>query len=567
MNWLSPFLTPAGFVELAIVIGVFGYLFQRFGTQNAQLKSLDEALQSERQSLQKAQAAIVESRAANENAPARVSRLNSVLVKDSLVWKRGQLTSRNRFRRPEATLPQHFYDVTEEARYWQGAFVFIGLAGTLVCLGLAVAYLTLLVGRNASETSITTGLKEVVAHMTAVFGGMGAAFLSTASGVGFTLTLAGKINVQERGWERLRDQVEEFSLLEIEPLAAQMLERTEELPRLEAAVARMESIANTFTAGLESTLAGLQATGDGARELRQANEAIAQSLARGADTLDGATATFAGASGELSGGLEALHKAIHAHGATLGDATRQWNEAGQNSLELLRGAVERAAQTFLELNEMRREMLSEAAKTQGALLDSTRATLDLGREMKVANQSSLSTLREEIARGLLRVADSIDGGVHNEKLLLDQFGALLEGMGEYAMRVEETLLQLPASLGSEPLLLVEGAQEAALSRVGEGVGHVRGEISALRGELREAIVRELPGALGQSLNGLSGVGKGVETLRGEVQDSLAASRGVQDNLAGLSAQVNNLSAQVAQMRASTARLDRGIVISWPWSRP
>ncbi len=577
MNWLSPFLTPAGLVELAIVAGVFLYLFVRFQRQNAQLNALAEALSIERAALDGAAKLVEESRAAGDNAAALVDKLRSVLVTNTLVWKRARLTSRNRSRRPEATLPQIFYAVTEEARYWQGAFVFIGLAGTLVCLGQAVAQLAFLVGRNAAETSAATGLKEVVAHMTAVFGGMGAAFGSTAAGVGFTLVLAGKINAQERGWERLREEVEEFSLLEIEPLAAQMMERTEELPRLEAAVKRMEIIANGFTQGIGSALESLQSVGASAKELREANEAIAKSLAASADTLDGAALGFAGASSQLAGGLSDLQSTIQTHGETLGSATREWNSAGQESLGALREAVLGAGRTFVELGELRRELLAENAKTHGVMLESALSSqqlardaqssaLSLGADMKAATQTALSTLREEIARGLLRVSDAIEGGVQSEKLLLDQFRAVLDGMGEYALRVEETILALPASLGNEPLLLIENGQGAGFKRVGDNVSEVRQELVGLRGELREAIVRELPQSLGQSLSGLNGVGAQVETLRDELRGAAQVSQNLQANVVSIAAQVHTLNVQVAQMRASTARLDKGLVISWPGSR-
>ncbi len=565
MTWLSPFLTPASLFELGIVAAVFLYLATRFYAQNRRLGVLSQSLLSEQIALQSAQQMIAEARAAGENAQARVNRLNPVLVKDSMVWKRAQLTSRNRSRRPEAALPQQFYDITEEARYWQGAFVFIGLTGTLICLGLAVGYLTILVGRNPAEnsTSMAGGLKDVVSHITAVFGGMGAAFLSTASGVGFTLWLSGRISIAERGWERLRDEVEEFSLLEIEPMAAQMLEKTEELPRLEAAVARMEGIANSFNAGLKETLVGLQASEKSAGHLRAASDIAAEKLEKSATLMDDASEEFAGAAGALSGGLDSLQKTLGAHGETLGGATRDWNKIGVTSMDLLRDATERAAQTFLDLGELRADITKETGATQALARSMHDSALTMGNDLRNANLSALSRLGEEVGVGILGVGQAIERGVASEEKLLEQFRAVLEGMGEYAMRVEETIAQLPASMGAEPLFLLENNQDAGLARVGEGIGQLRAEIIGLR----EAITRELPGAIGQSMGGgLAGVNQNVATLRDEVRGGLSSSRKLDESVANLSAQVNNLNAQVTQLRATNARMERGIVITWPWGK-
>ena len=565
MNWLSPFLTPASFVELGVVAAVFCYLLLRFWAQNKRLKELDLLLIAESTALVAARETIAQARAANEGAQARVDRLNPVLVKDTMVWKRAQLTSRNRSRRPEATLPQQFFQITEEARYWQGAFVFIGLTGTLICLGMAVAYLALLVGRNPAEnsTSMAGGLKDVVSHITAVFGGMGAAFLSTASGVGFTLWLSGRISIAERAWEGLREEVEEFSLLEIEPLSAQMLEKTEELPRLEAAVARMETVALGFSKGLEAALVGLQTSAQSVEKLHAASEGAATKLEKSAVTIDDASAEFAGAAGALAGNLDSLQKTLGTHGETLGGATREWNKIGVTSMDLLRAATERAAETFMQLGELRADILREVSATQTLARQMHDSAFTLGTNIERSNISALSRLQEEVGRGIVGVADAVERGVDSEAQLLAQFRAVLEGMGEYAMRVEETIAQLPASMGTEPLLLLNNTQDAGLGRVGDGIGQLRAEIVGLR----EAITRELPVALGSATSqSLTPVKGDVAALRDEVRSGLSASKTLDNNVANLSAQVNNLGAQVTQLRATNAKLERGIVITWPWGK-
>ena len=565
MNWLSPFLTPASLFELGIVAAVFCYLLARFRVQNRRLVTLDAALQTEQGALETARAAITAARAANENAQARVKRLNPVLVKDTMVWKRAQITSRNRSRQPEATLPQTYLEITDEARYWQGAFVFIGLTGTLICLGLAVGYLTVLVGRNPAEnsTSMAGGLKDVVSHITAVFGGMGAAFLSTASGVDFTLFLAGRISVAERAWERLRDEVEEFSLLEIEPLSAQMLEKTEELPRLEAAVARMENVALGFNKGLDAALSGLQISAQNVEKLNAASANAAEKLEKSAVTIDDASAEFAGAAGALAGNLDGLQKTLNTHGETLGGATREWNVIGVTSLDLLRAATERAAQTFLQLGELRADIVGEVSATQALARQMHDSAFTLGTNIERSNVSALARLQEEVGRGIVGVADAVERGVDSQAQLLAQFRAVLEGMGEYAMRVEETIAQLPASMGTEPLLLLNNAQDAGLSLVGEGIGQLRAEIIGLR----EAITRDLPVALGDANNGkFAGVNQNMANLRDEVRGGVAAAASLDNSVANLSAQVNNLNAQVTQLRATNARLERGITITWPWGK-
>ena len=565
MNWLSPFLTPASFVELGIVAAVFCYLLARFLAQNKRLVTLNQLLLAESSALVAARDAIARARSAGEGAQARVGRLNAVLVKDTMVWKRAQLASRNRSRRPEAALPQQFTQITDEARYWQGAFVFIGLTGTLICLGMAVGYLTVLVGRNPAEnsTSMAGGLKDVVSHITAVFGGMGAAFLSTASGVGFTLFLSGRISVAERAWEALREEVEEFSLLEIEPLSAQMLEKTEELPRLEAAVARMESVALGFNKGLEAALNGIQNSAQSVAKLNVASETAAAKLEKSAVTIDDASGEFAGAAGALAGHLGSLQKTLGAHGETLGGATRQWNEVGVSSLDLLRAATDRAAETFLQLGELRADITREMSATQALARQMHDSAISLGTTIERSNVSALARLQEEVGRGILGVSDAVERGVDSEAQLLTQFRAVLEGMGEYAMRVEETIAQLPASMGTEPLLLLNNAQDAGLSLVGDGIGQLRAEIVGLR----EAITRDLPGALGSANNGnFAGVNQNMATLRDEVRGGVAASANLDNNVASLAAQVNNLNAQVTQLRATNVRLERGIVITWPWGK-
>ena len=565
MNWLSPFLTPASFVELGIVAAVFCYLLVRFLAQNKRLKALDQLLIAESAALVAARETIAQARAANEGAQARVDRLNPVLVKETMVWKRAQITSRNRSRRLEATLPQQFFQITEEARYWQGAFVFIGLTGTLICLGLAVAYLALLVGRNPAEnsTSMAGGLKDVVSHITAVFGGMGAAFLSTASGVGFTLWLSGRISIAERAWEGLREEVEEFSLLEIEPLSAQMLEKTEELPRLEAAVARMETVALGFSKGLEAALVGLQTSAQSVEKLNAASEGAASKLEKSAITIDDASAEFAGAAGALAGNLDSLQKTLGTHGETLSGATREWNKIGVTSMDLLRAATERAAETFMQLGELRADILREVSATQTLARQMHDSAFTLGTNIERSNISALSRLQEEVGRGIVGVADAVERGVDSEAQLLAQFRAVLEGMGEYAMRVEETIAQLPASMGTEPLLLLNNTQDAGLGRVGDGIGQLRAEIAGLR----EAITRELPAALGSATShSLTPVKGDVAALRDEVRGGLSASKTLDNNVANLSAQVNNLGAQVTQLRATNAKLERGIVITWPWGK-
>lgn len=360
-----------------------------------------------------------------------------------------------------------------------------------------------------------------------------------------------------------------------------MMEKTEDIPRLESVVARMDGIADSFNAALLTTLESVKATGEGVRTLLQTNEAISKNLNDSADKMNTVASGFSSSAGDLARNLETLQTTLHTHGETLGGATRQWNQAGQNSLELLRKSVETATQTFVDLSDLRREIVAETTKTYSAMLDATNATQGLAREMqasafalgtdiKSSNQSSLSVLREEIARGLLRIADSIDGGVHNEKLLLDQFRLILEGMGEYAMRVEETLHQLPVSIGNEPLFLVENNADKGMLRLEEGITNTNGEIQKLRVDLRDAIVRDFSKAivdgLQHSQNGTSGVGKSLESLRGEIRSSHESTQKLQENLSGLENKVNSLNNQMEQMKSSTTKLDKGIMISWPWGR-
>ena len=550
MNWLSPFFAPASLLELAVVVAVFYALWTRANSQNAKLAALIGALQSERAALQQATSSLESARSAGENAPTRAARFGAIVNANpnSMLAKRAQLAAPNSTPSPETELPQLLREVIPNARNLQNTFVLIGLAGALICLLFAVAHITITVGRNPKDTILL---------VRAICGGVGAALLSTTIGVGFRLWLAERTNVAQRAWENLRDEIEAWVQLEIEPLSAR---KTDDGPRLENAVSRMETVASAFSKTLEITLASWRESQAIAAKLQQASDVAAHQLEQSAANLGQSSGEFAGAAGELASNLNSLQKTLNAHGETLGHSTREWNKIGVTSMDLLRASTERASQTFLDLGELRADIAREIGATQTLAREMHDSALTLGNNIERANTSVLARLQEEVGRGLIGVGDAVERGVESQAQLLAQFRAVLETMSEYAMRVEETIAQLPASMGTEPLLLLENSQDAGLNRIGEGVGNLRTEIA----ELRAAITRDLPAILSHSTNdNLAGVHQNVAALRDEVRAGIAASQSVDGNVAGLSAQINDLNAQITELRATGERLDRGIVIPLP----
>ena len=547
MNWLAPFFAPASLLELAVVAAVCVVLWLRFNVELGKLNALMVSLQFQRATLQKAQSTAEQSRAAGENAPTRAARLNAIWNQDesSMLAKCAQLAGRGQPR--QASLLQPLRELSQ-ARHLQNTFVFIGLIGALICLMIAVAHLTIAVGRNPKDT---------VTLVRAICGGVGAALLSTAAGTIFRLLLAERINFAQSQFDELNAAIESWIHLEIAPLAAQ---KTDDLPRLENAVARMETVASAFSKTLETTLVGWRESQASAARLREAGDVAAHQLEKSAANLGQSSGQFAGAAGELAGNLASLQKTLNAHGEVLGHSTREWNKIGVTSMDLLRASTERAAQTFLDLGELRADISREIGAIQTLAQQMHDSALTLGANIERANTSVLARLQEEVGRGLVGVGDAVERGVESQAQLLGQLRAVLETMGEYAMRVEETISQLPASMGTEPLLLLENNQDAGLNRISEGIGNLRTEII----ELRAAISRDLPSALSDATkNDLAGVNQNVADLRDEVRAGVAASQTLDANVAGLSAQINDLNAQITEVRATGERLDRGIVIPLP----
>lgn len=548
-SWFPPVF------ELCVVSLVLCYVAKNYFAQRNALNALEFILSTERKALKDANTALEAARRENQAPESRVATLKNALTIGTLVEKRALVIERNTRRLPDATLAHEVTHTFDEARFWTGAFTFIGLCGTLLCLGVAVFYLMLIVGRSNTSATVTSGLKDVVAHMVAVFGGMGAAFFSTAGGVLATLKLAGKMSSVEGDWEKLRADLDEFSLLELEPLASAMHEQDEDLSRLEKIVARMESVASFFVDGMEKTLTSV-------RQLDEANDSLRVKLQSAAQTLDGAAVGLSTAADGLGGNLTALAASI----TQQHDDQKAWQQSAGETLQWLHEAVGGARETFADLHNLQVELSRDNAQTRAEMRESLQGVQAFAQNIGQTSQQTFYQLSETIKAGLQSIKDSVQAGVDGEAELLKRFEAILTLMGDYASHVEDTLRSLPGAIGSEPIITMENHHAQALEQVSSHLGHVRGEIVGLRGDVRDNLGEGLKEALRGSL---AGTGQQLKEVSGKV-DSLGAQvrgasntdglKNMQDNIAGLTAQVSAMGTQMQRIQSAVGRLDKSFVI-------
>jgi hypothetical protein len=560
VKFLSPFLTPAFAFEALIVLLVLLFIGKKYFAQLKVLKELGGQLERENEALKKAEEAIRVSRFEAQSPEGRVATLNNSLMAGTIIQKRVLLIEKNVSRLPETAVSRNVVQATEEARFWTGAFTFIGLCGTLLCLGAAVFYLMLIVGRSSSGANLSSGLKEVVSHMVAVFGGMGAAFLSTSGGVAATVILARKINEVEQNWENLRTRINEFSLLELEPLAESMRSNEKEINRLDAIVTRMDDIARGVATAFNATLAGISS-------LNASNVLLNDKMHEAAKTFGKATQTFATATNSLDGRLTALTESIERQGT----AQIDWNQNTANVLTWLQESVKGALETFTHLDSLRADILQDMALVRAEMSDSLQGMQTLAQSVGGSSQQTLYQLRDQIDRGLLGIKDSIEEGTQSEEKLLKHFELILSQMGNYAAHVEDTLNKLPGALSSEPLFIVENDQSLVVSQLSEGLGHIKGELVGLRGDLGNS----LGNALGSSITSafkeaqkgttskVSEVGSKLDSLSGQlktVSTSTQSLGNVQTTLSSLTSQMNTLDGQVKQINGAVNRLSRSFLM-------
>lgn len=548
------FLNFGALLELVVVLGVLAYLVGRFAEQKRALTALTAHLETERAALEAARVLMQQAR--DEKKPPRdaVALLANQLDKDSAVWKRWRMLVQHQARHPEAAALgsrgftaaeiSRLQAATDDARFWSGAFVFIGLIGTLLCLGVAVFYLMLIVGRSGSSEGMTASLKDVSAHMTSTFLSMGLAFVNTGAGAGLTVWLSGCINRYEKQAENFRLDLEEFSLLDLEPLAAKIIDKDEDSVYLEEVVGHMEKVAASFLKTLEAAQGSTKMMGEAAALGASKLETASATFLTAADSLQGETGGWSQKVGRLAEVVERQETAQNAFIAN-SQAALQWLEA----------AVKSAHEMFAKLDGLREDVQKNSAATHALQREALERLETQNRDNAERGQSVFYDLKKEIIAGLQSIDAGIARGVESEEQIVKDLRTTIKTLADYTAHVENTLRQMPAALGSEPIIAFESEHAATMSQLSQSLAAIGGELSGLRGDVSTH--------WGAASADLKSVGAKVNSLQGGLQNlngHSGALQTMQNDVSGLRAEVTALGSQVARMQSVVGRMEHSIVI-------
>lgn len=596
--------------EIALVACILIYLCLRFWEQKKNIDALSPKLWTEISALNSAREIVENGRAQKNPSHEIITALYQTVSHDSAVWKRlevlrqhrqntlGSLTTRQGLSAMlSSSGASRSGAATEDARFWAGAFVFIGLIGTLTCLGFAVFSLLTVIHRPEAgvSSSVAAGVRDVIGQMRSTFSSMGLAFLNTAAGVGLTVYLSGRINAYEMAAEAFRLDLEEFSLVELEPLFAIETEAVALSPatpldeiKLESFIQRLESVSIGFSAGLQSALSTLELLQRGAQQTAAGLEAAAATFSGAADHLYMNTGTLNERLTVLSGTIERQEKSQQAWGQQTGatltwlqEAVRDANGAFQQ-LDVLREALheETAAHNmaiketvqgvtgaFQKLDGVREALQKESTMHNAALQDAVRGLQEHGQRTADTSLRTFYELKTEMASGLARIEDAIRGGEIRQEQIVGELRQVLKTLGSYAEHVEDMLRSLPAAIGTEPILAYEDKSGPALGRMSQTLDGINSEVTNLHGDLSThltgagAILQALSTKLENTEKGLAALHNGVAAANGR-DGSRAAIEGIKADVSALAGQISTVDETLQGMAGAVSKLDRSVIFTW-----
>lgn len=457
----------------------------------------------------------------------------------------------------------------EEARFWTGAFVFIGLIGTLVCLTIAVLNLIALV-RGAGATGgagTVSSFQGVVQSMTNVFSGMGVAFASTALGTSFTLLLGRQVNAVENSADGLETRIERFLALEVGPLvslarekrraSAQNEEVRHETARLESAAKLLESAATGLAQAIGAAKNSIQNLGDSSTQaggkMERAADLIGSSAARFADGADALT----GMTGELDKRLERLGALIEEHNGE----QNKWRDGTDGVLRAIGDTVGFVEGAFLRFDTARAALEAMNQNTD-RMLEKTHQLAD---SIDANSRSAAARLGEESQSSLGEIRRAIETGNEQERQLFEGLRALCAVLGDYAQHVEDEIRRLPLVVGSEPLFAFEQRESDGWKVLGSELTLLRGEFARVGERMEGATNGGVTGAefyagLGGVESRLDGIQKAIPggtPQLGEMKSQIGA---LQESVGAVNSDVRRLSLSVSAIQTE------GVPIRWPWNR-
>jgi len=565
MSLLPLLASPTFVIEILIVFLVVRRISSSYKASHAALELTRVQLVQERSVLKNATDALAAAHLSNAAPDERARMLRDALWSGSWLQKRALLVESNRDFSLDSGLPRVAARALEQARYSTGSFTFIGLIGTLACLGISVFYLMVIVGRSgsggASGAALSEGLRAVVGDMSRVFGGMFLAFASTAVGIRYTLKLAHQSSEIESDWDELRADLDDFTLAEIEPIAP-ALRRARfaadpnqlDLAPVEILVRRMESVAQEFSASLAQSAGALSNIQSATGSLRPAMEGAASMLAASAKEFGAAVAP-------MHSDLAKLRTAINAQN----EGQKSWHASTSETLTWLRDVVSQAQNVFGPLAALHTAMSRDSEATRQEVASAVEKMVSLSSSVAEAAQGTpraVTRTSEEIQKGLLEIKGSIDDGVRQERAMIEDLRSIIEVMSQYTAHIEDWLRQMPAALAGEPILAHESNAQALIQAVardlGQGMSGVRQEVSGLRGDVRQSMGDGLGTLLAESqratLGQVSAVASKVDALDTRVRTSLDGAGGA-SGIQGVQAQVQSLSSQVEGLSSQLRLLD------------
>lgn len=480
--------------------------------------------------------------------------------------------------RPSMTMEEaaRWQGATEEPRFWAGAFVFMGLLGTLAGLAVSVIHLMSIVSNTASSEGFEAKMESMLPTMRDTFASMGGAFASTAIGVLATLVLSHQIHLRERQTDEFLQRLERLSFDHLEMLASRLLndlsdrQSAQSVAATAQMLAKVEQIVQAFTETLKGAV----------NVLTRISDNTASTSAR----WDVAASTFDAATQHLESGASRLGERIESLDAVLmhGQKSQQDTQAAllvalnyiETTLSLVQTTVNDAQDVFSRLDGYHESLQSEHKTLLDAIdVRLAQGTRNMG-EAAHALQSDVArlaqihgeqmrdsqklwrdayfALQQEWPKAVARMNDVLQENVAEERRIADSLEGTLSHLRNYAEHVENVIHDLPAALQAGPLIAYDKQQNEAFVETSVAVTKSAEAVTQSSEAVTETLTQMA--ALRQETATLNDTLRSVGKTLAQVRAELNSTHDLSEEVSRTGIHLNGLSSRILQMNGHLEKL-------------